>query len=116
VNLTGKVLPGAAKFSLDAGAEYRHPIFSNLEAHISFDTIYRSTSNLDTTLSEHSWVPGNSITDINVGIGRSDGLFDVSVVVKNLTNNKVPVTLEWSSYEPAFSQWYGLQVTGHFGK
>jgi iron complex outermembrane recepter protein len=116
INDSGKVLPGAAKFSLDAGAEYRWPVFGNKALHIGFDTIYRSRSNLDTSLSNYSWVPGNSITDLNVGFGRADGLFDVSAVVKNLTNNNVPVTRTWDNYEPAFSQWYGLQVTGYFGK
>jgi iron complex outermembrane recepter protein len=118
INVSGTVLEGAAKFSLDAGAEYRYPVFGNKEIHIGFDTIYRSTSNIDTsyTFSKYSWVPGNSITDLNAGFGRADGLFDVSLVVKNLTNNNVPVAKTWNSYEPAFSQWYGLQVTGHFGK
>jgi outer membrane receptor protein involved in Fe transport len=118
VNVNGQVLEGAAKFSLDAGAEYHWPVFGNKELHIGFDTIYRSTSNIDQsyTLSRYSWVPGNSITDLNAGFGRADGLFDVAVVVKNLTNNDVPVAKTWNSYQPAFSQWYGLQVTGHFGK
>jgi iron complex outermembrane recepter protein len=112
VSYTGKVLPGAAKFSADAGAQYRLPVFSNKVVLFSFDTLYRSTSNLDTTLSSYSWVPGNSITDASLGFGRDDDKFDVSLVVKNLTNNGVPVTLTWNSYEPAFARWYGLQVTG----
>lgn len=112
VSYTGKVLPGAAKFSADVGAQYRLPVFSNKVLLFSFDTLYRSASNLDTTLSAYSWVPGNSITDASLGFGRDDDKFDVSLVVKNLTNNDVPVTLTWNSYEPAFARWYGLQVTG----
>jgi hypothetical protein len=112
VSYNGKVLPGAAKFSGDLGADYRLPVFGNKVAHIGFDTLYRSTSNLDTTLSAYSWVPGNSITDAHLGFGREDGKFDVSLVVKNLTNNNVPITKSWNSFEPAFARWYGLQVTG----
>jgi iron complex outermembrane recepter protein len=112
VSFNGKVLPGAAKFSGDVGGDYRLPVFGNKVAHIGFDTLYRSASNLDTTLSSYSWVPGNSITDANLGFGREDGRFDVSLVVKNLTNNNVPITKTWNSYEPAFARWYGLQVTG----
>jgi iron complex outermembrane recepter protein len=112
VNYDGKVLPGAAKFSADVGAQYRLPVFSNKVVLFSFDTLYRSTSNLDTTLSTYSWVPGNSITDASLGFGRDDDKFAVSLVVKNLTNNGVPVTQTWNSYEPAFARWYGLQVTG----
>jgi hypothetical protein len=112
VSYDGKVLPGAAKFSADLGADYRLPVFGNKVVQFSFDTLYRSTSNLDTTLSAYSWVPGNSITDASLGFGRDDDKFAVSLVVKNLTNNNVPITETWNSYEPAFSRWYGLQVTG----
>jgi iron complex outermembrane recepter protein len=112
VNYSGKVLPGAAKFSADVGAQYRLPVFGNKVVSFSFDTLYRSRSNLDTTLSAYSWVPGSSITDASLGFGRDDGKFDVSLVVKNLTHNDVPITKTWSSYSPAFSQWYGLQVSG----
>jgi len=112
VSYNGKVLPGAAKFSADLGADYRLPVFGNKVVQFSFDTLYRSTSNLDTTLSAYSWVPGNSITDASLGFGRDDDKFTVSLVVKNLTNNDVPVTQTWNSYEPAFARWYGLQVNG----
>jgi iron complex outermembrane receptor protein len=112
VSYNGKVLPGASKFSADVGAQYRLPVFGNKVVLFSFDTLYRSTSNLDTTLSAYSWVPGNSITDASLGFGRDDDKFAVSLVVKNLTNNGVPVVQTWNSYEPAFARWYGLQVTG----
>jgi hypothetical protein len=114
VDYSGKVLPGAAKFSADIGAQYRLPVFGNKVASFSFDTLYRSTSNLDSTLSAYSWVPGNSITDASLGFGRDDDKFVVSMVVKNLTNNNVPVTKSWNNYEPAFARWYGLQTTGRF--
>jgi len=112
VSYNGKVLPGAAKFTADAGGQYRLPVFDDKVVSLSWDTLYRSTSNLDTTLSSYSWVPGNSITDASLGFGRADDKFVVSLVVKNLTNNDVPVSRTWNSYSPAFARWYGLQVTG----
>ena len=113
-NISGQTLPGAARLTADLGAEYRLPILGNYAFHFGFDTLYTGRNNTDSTgaLSSYAWVPGSSITDANIGLGRADSRFDVSVVVKNLTNNNVPVLRTWNSYEPAFARWWGFQVTG----
>jgi hypothetical protein len=33
-------------------------------------------------------------------------------VVKNLTNNNVPLLKTYDTFEPAFARWWGLQVSG----
>ena len=113
-NISGQTLPGAARLTADLGAEYRLPILNGYAVHFGFDTLYTGRNNTDSTgaVSSYAWVPGSSITDADIGFGRADNHFDVAVVVKNLTNNGVPVLRTWNNYEPAFARWWGLQVTG----
>jgi iron complex outermembrane receptor protein len=113
-NISGQTLPGAARLTADLGAEYRLPVLNGYAFHFGFDTLYTGRNNTDTTgaVSSYAWVPGSSITDADIGFGKADSHFDVALVVKNLTNNNVPVLRTWNSYEPAFARWWGLQVTG----
>lgn len=113
-NISGRPLPGAARLTADLGGEFRLPILNGHAAHFGFDTLYVGRNNTDTTgaLSSYAWVPGSSITDADIGFAWPGNRFDVSLVVKNLTNNNVPVLRAWNSYEPAFARWWGLQVTG----
>jgi iron complex outermembrane receptor protein len=113
-DISGQTLPGAARLSATVGADYRVPVFDNFMFLFSFDTQYTGRNNTDQTgaLSQYAWVPGGSITDANVSFGRADGRYEVGVVVKNLTNNNIPVTRTWNNYQPAFARWWGLQVTG----
>jgi hypothetical protein len=89
--------------------EIRLPILNGHGAHFGFDTLYVGRNNTDTTgaLSSYAWVPGSSITDADIGFAWPGNRFDVSPVVKNLTNNNVPVLRTWNSYEPAFARWWG---------
>ncbi len=115
-NVTGFALPGAARVTGDFGYEYRVlvlvPLLRAAEFHVGGDTRYTSRYNTDTALSSYAWVPGGSITDLAIGLGKADRKFDFSVVVKNLTNNDIPVVKTWNSYQPAFERWFGLQVAG----
>lgn len=113
-NISGQTLPGAARLTADLGAEYRLPVLNGYAFHFGFDTLYTGRNNTDQTgaLSSYARVPGSSITDADIGFGNADDHFDVALVVKNLTNNGVPVLRTWNSYEPAFARWWGLQVTG----
>jgi iron complex outermembrane receptor protein len=113
-DISGQPLPGAARLTADVGGEYRLPVGDRAVFHFGFDTLYVGRNNTDTTgaLSSYAWVPGGSITDADIGFGQVDNRFDVSLVVKNLTNNGVPVLRTWNSYEPAFARWWGVQFTG----
>lgn len=113
-NISGQALPGAARLNADVGADYHLPLFNGYVFHFGFDTLYTGRNNTDTTgaLSSYAWVPGSSITDADIGFGRADNRYEIAVVVKNLTNNNVPVLRTWNSYEPAFARWWGFQVTG----
>lgn len=114
-NISGQTLPGAARFTADLGGEFRRPVLdSGAAVHFGFDTLYTGRDNTDTTgaLSSYAWVPGSSITDADLGFAWPGNRFDISLVVKNLTNNNVPVLRTWNSYEPAFARWWGVQFTG----
>jgi iron complex outermembrane recepter protein len=113
-DVSGQTLPGAARLTADLGGEFRLPVLDGYAVHFGFDTLYTGRNNTDTTgaLSSYAWVRGSSITDADIGIGRADNHFDVSLVVKNLANNNVPVLRTWNNYQPAFARWWGLQVTG----
>ena len=80
--------------------------------HASFNTAYASRFNSDNALSSYAWIPDSSITDLAVGIGRLDKTFDVSLLVKNLFDDKTALTQTWNSYTPATQRWVGLMFTG----
>ena len=109
---TGKTLPGAAKFTLSIGADYSYPVFTNKVFHAAFNTFYTTRYNSDVALSSYAWVPANSTTDINFGIGRKDRKFDASIVVKNLFNNDTSQVRTWNSYVPAVPTWVGVVFSG----
>jgi len=111
-DVTGQILPGASKVSFNIGAEYRQPVFNNQEFHFGFNTAYTSKYNSDNSLSEYSWISEKYITDLAIGLGRSDKTYDVSFLVKNAFDDKTPLTKSWNSYTPATPRWYGIVFTG----
>ncbi len=112
VDFTGKTLPGAAKYTFNIGAEYRHPVFGDKEFHASFNTNYTSKFNSDNSLSDYAWIPAASTTDIAVGLGRRDKSYDVTVLVKNLFDDKTYQAQTWNNYTPAIPRWIGVMFTG----
>jgi outer membrane receptor protein involved in Fe transport len=112
VDFTGKNLPGAAKVTFNIGAEYRHPVWGDKEFHASFNTNYSSKFNADNSLSDYAWVPAAYTTDIALGLGRRDKSFDVTLLVKNLFDDKTYQAQTWNNYTPAVPRWIGLMFTG----
>lgn len=111
-DVSGKTLPGASKYSFNVGVDYRYPVFTGKEFHTSFNTAYASGFRSDVSLSDYSWIPGHSLTDFGIGIGRADKTFDVSLIVRNLFNNNTSLIQTWNSYTPATPRWYGVQFSG----
>jgi outer membrane receptor protein involved in Fe transport len=112
VDFTGKTLPGAAKLTFNIGAEYRHPVWTDKEFHASFNTNYSSKFNSDNSLSDYAWVPAFSTTDIALGLGRRDKSYDVTLLVKNLFDDKTNQSQTWNNYNPAVPRWIGVMFTG----
>jgi iron complex outermembrane receptor protein len=114
VDQTGKNLPGAAKWTINFGVEYRVPILSAAEFHTSFNTAYTSDYlNLD-DLSDYSYTPGYSRTDASIGLSSQDGNLDVSLIVKNAFDDRTHEE-GWNSYAPwPYPRWIGVVFTGKF--
>jgi iron complex outermembrane receptor protein len=110
-NQSGHLLPGAPRFHLTTGAEYRLPLTSNHELHASFNTDAISAYNNDEGLSSYSVVPKHSVTDVTVGLASLKKTYDFSVTVKNVFDD---ATHErgWLSYEPTpYRRWIGFSVS-----
>jgi iron complex outermembrane recepter protein len=111
-NVTGQLLPGASKWSFNVGVDVRIPVLGDKEFHTSFNTAYNSTYNVDVSLSQYAWIPAHSVTDFDIGLGKRNQKFNLSLLVRNLFNDQTPITLSWNSYTPAFHRWVGVVFTG----
>ncbi|RYG00882.1 MAG: TonB-dependent receptor, partial [Chitinophagaceae bacterium] len=113
-DVSGKTLPGAAKYTFNIGADYRLPVFDNKEFHASFNTLYSSKYNSDVSLSSYGWIPSRTTTDLGVGIGSIKQTYDFSLIVKNAFDDDTPQAETWNNYNPAVSRWVALNFSGKF--
>jgi iron complex outermembrane receptor protein len=112
---TGMTLPGAAKYTFDVDVSFRRTVFQEKDLFASVDTAYTSAYNSDVAaLSAYAWIPAHSITDLSIGVGRSDRKLDLGLLVKNAFNDQTPLTRTWDSYTPAPPRWTGVMMTGKF--
>jgi outer membrane receptor protein involved in Fe transport len=111
-DLSGKVLPGASKFTANIGVDYRIPVSGDKEFHVDFNTAYHTKYYSDNALSRYSVIKAGSITDFGIGLGARNQSYDVSLVVKNLFDDDEPLTRSATSYTPAVGRWIGIQFTG----
>lgn len=111
-DLSGRTLPGASKYTFNIGVDYRKPVFGDKVFLASFNTAYNTKYNSDDSLSSYGEIPGKSITDVSIGLGRLDGRFTASFLVKNVFDNKTPLSQTWNSYTPAIPRWAGIVLTG----
>ncbi|MEJ1961618.1 MAG: TonB-dependent receptor [Gammaproteobacteria bacterium] len=111
-DVSGQTLPGAYKYALNAGVDFRAPVFAGLEFITSFNAAYTSSYLSDNSLSIYSEIPSKTIVDLAVGLGRVNQSFSVTLLAKNLFNDDTPLTQSWSSFTPAFSRWFGVAVNG----
>lgn len=111
-DLSGQPLAGAPKLSFNIGADYRRPVFADKEFHTSANVAFTSRYYSDNALSSYSVIPKTWLADWAIGLGRKDKSFDVSLVVKNLFNDKTPLSQTWNSYAPAIPRTVSLVFTG----
>lgn len=111
VDQSGLTLPGAARWTGNLGAEYKLPVRGGNTVHASFNTAFTSRYNNSDTLSDWGWVPGSSTTDLAIGVNTRSN-FDVTLIVKNLTNS-LAHEAGWVSYAPnPYPRWIGLVFSG----
>ncbi len=118
-DLSGRQLPGAAKWTYNLGADYHRPISlfqAERDFHVDLNVAYSSPFNSDQTLSQYAWIGSSYITDLSVGLAtlnKGSNQFDVSLLVKNLFNDETPLSRTWSSYTPTNQpRWFGVVFTG----
>lgn len=90
-DLSGKQLPGAPKYSANLGIEYRAPVRSKAVVHTSVNDAYTSRQNVDLGLSDYGWQDARHIVDANIGLATIDGKYDVSLLARNLFDEKYAV-------------------------
>lgn len=113
-SLTGKILPGAAKWSANLGLSRRYPAFARYDLHTDVNFNYISRYNSDITLSEYSWIEPYTIVDLGVGIGRRDRAFDVTLLAKNLTNAEGKAYNWLNGTLDTTPRWLGIVVSGRY--
>jgi iron complex outermembrane receptor protein len=111
-NLSGQTLTGAAKWTYNLGVDYRIPVLANKEFHTSANVVYTSKWNSDVALSDYAWIPASYVVDWSIGLGAPKKGFDVSLLVKNLFNDKTHLTQTWNTYTPADPRWIGISFSG----
>lgn len=88
-NYKGKSNEFVAPWVVSAGGNYTRPIFSNLALHIALDAYYTDQYFVAPTLDENQVQESYYKVNGRIGIGDQDGSWDVSVLGKNLFNEKI---------------------------
>jgi outer membrane receptor protein involved in Fe transport len=111
------VLAGAPKFSGNLFANFSYPLDGKVlhaNANYNFQTGYYS----DTSLSRYLFTKSMGVTDINVGIGRKDGKFDISLLVKNALNVNTDINVgspgSAISLKPGIPRWAGVVLNAEY--
>lgn len=107
---SGKTLPGAPKVTFNVNADYVRPIFSNLEFHTNLNYRYTSSYNNDPSLSRYAVADAYGITNLSIGLGGRDKLFDASILVTNLFATRYDFYTTWNTFAPSYPRWVGLMV------
>jgi len=97
---------------LNAGIDYHRPVFVTKEFHANVNVAYSSKYNSDTSLSSYGWIPAKTTADLSIGIATKNQSFDISLLVKNLFNDKTPSLQTWNSITPAVPRWIGVTLSG----
>jgi outer membrane receptor protein involved in Fe transport len=114
-DVSGETLPGAAKYTANVGVDYTYAIFDRSEFRLSLNTAYSSKFKSDVALSEYSWIPAHSVTDLSVGFATTtlqSNEFTVSLLVKNLFDDDTPYARTWNLFTPADPRWAAVVVSG----
>jgi iron complex outermembrane recepter protein len=90
-DLSGKPLPGSSKWSLSAGAEYRHDVGTG-EVYAGIDASYRSSYFADASVSKYLRIDGYTLVNARIGFASAKG-WEVFGLVRNLFDTKYATLL-----------------------
>lgn len=113
-DLSGRILPGAAKYTGNLGVDWRYPVFGRYEMFVNGNANYTSRYNSDITLSAYSWVNDYTILDAGLGFGRQDRSFSVTLLGKNIADAEGKAYNWQNGILDTTPRWYGMIVAGRF--
>lgn len=113
IDRSGETVPGASKWTVNAGIEYRLPLEKS-DIRTSINSAYLSSYNIGDTYSTYGVLPSYVITDFSIGLAGKSDEFDASIIVKNIFD-EAPHEAGWVSYQPFLQRrWVGFVLTNHF--
>lgn len=83
-NLTGQQLSGAPRWIGNGGVDYSYPVLDGYTAYFFASETYRSSANLNTSLSAYGWQNQYTITNAGIGFRPNNSAWDVSIWGKNI--------------------------------
>ena len=86
IDLSGRPLPGASKWSESLGGEYTHSVGSGLEGYAAADYNVRSNYYAQVNDAPSSLVHGYGVLNVRFGVRWHDGKEDLGAWVKNATD------------------------------
>lgn len=101
-DLSGKQLAGAPKFTYTLGADVAQPVGEHwgrdLQLYGHADYSHRSSYYSQPTNSRYSLIAPYGVLNLRVGVKTADGLVDVSVWARNLTDSAYYTSLAVANY------------------
>lgn len=89
-DLSGRRLPGVSKWAVSAGGEAHRAVGTVLnrdsEVYVGADYSYRSNYFTTANLSRYSQIPGYALLNARIGVRSLDGVVDIQVWARNLTD------------------------------
>ncbi|MEQ1600662.1 MAG: TonB-dependent receptor [Methylophilaceae bacterium] len=111
IDQSGQSIPGISKWTFNLGAEFRRP-WGTKTFHTSFNTNFNSKFNNSDTNSSYGIINGYTRTDVSAGIEFNKGKFDLSLIGKNVLDNR-SIEDGWVSKTPyANPHWWGIMFNG----
>lgn len=108
---SGKTLPGAPKYTFNINADYVRPVLGELEFHANVNYRYTSSYNNDPSLSRYAVADAYGVTNLSIGLGGRDKLFDATLLVTNLFDTRYDFYTNWNTYAPSYPRWVGIMVS-----
>jgi len=83
-DLSGRGLPGVSKYSFSLGGEYRLPLGGERQAYLNMSYSHRSSFNAAYNLALDSVAPAYGVTNVRLGLRRTQGQWDIAFYANNL--------------------------------
>ena len=111
-DLSGRILPGAAKYTGNLGVDFRYPVSSRYEVFANANVNYTSRYNSDITLSAYSWIDDYTVLDAGLGFGRRDQGFSVTLLGRNIADAEGKAYNWQNGILDTTPRWYGVIFAG----